>query len=236
LGRAPLFFADNPYVYAGANPLSNVDPSGQRTAGASSSQVKEAAKKQAQKARVQTKRGTSVKYVVTLHSVKVAKMSLHMTAAPSLLDPQAGWDFAKAVVALAAGIVAMMLAGATFATIGAEGADPVGDLIAIVMFMIAIVMFMNGIDAFIHAAEFAAEAIWGGSSGIAMILKSFAVIADLVITLADAATIALLLTPATIGGVVAALGTNVAALTAIYTLTGVDLGADIMDLQDLLGK
>ena len=27
LGRAPLFFADNPYVYAGANPLSNVDPS-----------------------------------------------------------------------------------------------------------------------------------------------------------------------------------------------------------------
>ena len=29
LGRAPLFFADNPYVYAGANPLSNVDPSGQ---------------------------------------------------------------------------------------------------------------------------------------------------------------------------------------------------------------
>lgn len=28
LGRAPLFVADNPYVYAGANPLSNVDPSG----------------------------------------------------------------------------------------------------------------------------------------------------------------------------------------------------------------
>ncbi|HEX2347692.1 MAG TPA: RHS repeat-associated core domain-containing protein, partial [Ktedonobacterales bacterium] len=29
LSRAPLFFADNPYVYAGNNPLSNVDPSGQ---------------------------------------------------------------------------------------------------------------------------------------------------------------------------------------------------------------
>jgi RHS repeat-associated protein len=30
LGRAPLFFADQPYVYAGNNPLINVDPSGQR--------------------------------------------------------------------------------------------------------------------------------------------------------------------------------------------------------------
>ena len=29
LGRAPLFFADQPYVYAGNNPLINVDPSGQ---------------------------------------------------------------------------------------------------------------------------------------------------------------------------------------------------------------
>ena len=34
LARAPLFLADNPYVYAGNNPLSNVDPSGQyRAAG-----------------------------------------------------------------------------------------------------------------------------------------------------------------------------------------------------------
>jgi RHS repeat-associated protein len=30
LGRAPLFFADQPYAYAGNNPLVNVDPSGQR--------------------------------------------------------------------------------------------------------------------------------------------------------------------------------------------------------------
>jgi RHS repeat-associated protein len=32
LGRAPLFFADQPYVYAGNNPLLNVDPTGQRMA------------------------------------------------------------------------------------------------------------------------------------------------------------------------------------------------------------
>jgi RHS repeat-associated protein len=30
LGRVPLFFADQPYAYAGNNPLVNVDPSGQR--------------------------------------------------------------------------------------------------------------------------------------------------------------------------------------------------------------
>src|SRR5579859_4711821 len=29
LGRAPLCFADQPYAYAGNNPLTNVDPSGQ---------------------------------------------------------------------------------------------------------------------------------------------------------------------------------------------------------------
>ena len=32
LGRAPLFFANQPYVYAGNNPLMNVDPSGERMA------------------------------------------------------------------------------------------------------------------------------------------------------------------------------------------------------------
>jgi RHS repeat-associated protein len=32
LGRAPLFFADQPYAYAGNNPLLNVDPSGARMA------------------------------------------------------------------------------------------------------------------------------------------------------------------------------------------------------------
>jgi RHS repeat-associated protein len=57
LGRAPLFFADAPYGYAGNNPLSNVDPSGQKVAGASSSQVKRAATRQAQ-SRVQTTSGT----------------------------------------------------------------------------------------------------------------------------------------------------------------------------------
>jgi uncharacterized protein RhaS with RHS repeats len=33
LGRAPLFFSDQPYAYAGNNPLSNVDPSVERPFG-----------------------------------------------------------------------------------------------------------------------------------------------------------------------------------------------------------
>ncbi len=41
LGRVPLFFADQPYVYAGNNPLLNVDPSGQfmATEGVSNAQA-----------------------------------------------------------------------------------------------------------------------------------------------------------------------------------------------------
>jgi hypothetical protein len=165
---------------------------------------------------------------VKLHPVAVAKMALRFSALPNLLDPQAGWDFAYAIAFAAARIAAIALAGATFATIGAEGADPVGDLAAIVL-------FLNGIDMFIHAASFAAKAIWGPGGGIAKILGTFAVIADLVITVMDAATIALLLTPASIGAAVAPLATNTAALTTIYTFTGVDLGLDIADLKDLLG-
>lgn len=67
-------------------------------------------------------------------------------------------------------------------------------------------------------------------------LQSFALIADLIITTLDLATVALLLTPATIGAMVAPLASNVVALTAIFTLTGVDLGMDVGELQDLLGK
>lgn len=61
LGRAPLFGVNgNPYVYAGNNPLSNVDPSGQRTAGANAAQVRNAAALQAH-TRVSSRRGSSSK-------------------------------------------------------------------------------------------------------------------------------------------------------------------------------
>ncbi len=41
LGRAPLFFADQPYAYARNNPVSNVDPSGQYRSGGAGSTVRE---------------------------------------------------------------------------------------------------------------------------------------------------------------------------------------------------
>ena len=59
LGRAPLFFANNPYVYAGNNPLSNVDPSGQYRAAGFGSQVHESWKAtKKMMARVVSHRGT----------------------------------------------------------------------------------------------------------------------------------------------------------------------------------
>jgi RHS repeat-associated protein len=61
LGRAPLFFSDQPYVYAGNNPLSNVDPSGQRTSGADESQIKQQAKNQAKNTAIKTQTGCDPK-------------------------------------------------------------------------------------------------------------------------------------------------------------------------------
>jgi RHS repeat-associated protein len=59
LGRVPLFFADNPYVYAGTNPLSNVDPSGQyRAAGHGSTARESGAATNRMMARVVARHGT----------------------------------------------------------------------------------------------------------------------------------------------------------------------------------
>lgn len=59
LGRVPLFFGDQPYVYGGNNPLINVDPSGQfmATEGISNAQAHVIMKQKARTYRVQTKPG-----------------------------------------------------------------------------------------------------------------------------------------------------------------------------------
>lgn len=61
LGRAPLFFADQPYVYGGNNPLINVDPSGQFMADVAPVQahamMNATAKRAAQSPRVYRTRG-----------------------------------------------------------------------------------------------------------------------------------------------------------------------------------
>jgi RHS repeat-associated protein len=52
LGRVPLFFSDQPYVYGGNNPLSNVDPSGQFMADIAPAQAHAMMKKYALKFRM----------------------------------------------------------------------------------------------------------------------------------------------------------------------------------------
>ncbi|MGH2485795.1 MAG: RHS repeat domain-containing protein, partial [Ktedonobacterales bacterium] len=57
LGRAPLFgWADQPYVYAGNNPLVNVDPSGQRFASEGAAQARAAVSYQKRAARIYYRR------------------------------------------------------------------------------------------------------------------------------------------------------------------------------------
>lgn len=87
LGRVPLFFSDQPYVYGGNNPLINVDPSGQFMAmeGISNKQahvmMKQMAKKAAKAPRVYVTRGCMKRNAhPTCAQIDNAKSIAHDTA------------------------------------------------------------------------------------------------------------------------------------------------------------
>jgi len=144
---------------------------------------------------------------------------VHISATPPWWDVFGWGELAKAIILAIAGIAALAFAFTT-------GPTPVG-----------VVAFLNGIDAFLHAAAFASQAIWGNRSGAYNVFMALAVAADWMVTVADAAFLLLLLTPLGAGPAVAEvteplLG-NITALQAIYGFTGIDLLADITDFQSL---
>ena len=111
LGRAPLFFADNPYVYAGNNPLSNVDPSGQRAAGASAAQVKQAAKKQASKARVVARQGDPARGKPSLYDRVLSVCGRLSGICSTLIDKLGGSRIITADFVRNLGVALMIIGG-----------------------------------------------------------------------------------------------------------------------------
>lgn len=115
LGRAPLFVGnDNPYVYAGDNPLSNVDPSGQyRAAGQGAGvQAEDWTATKQHMARVQTTNAQMATYYYALGLIPYQHVQAIASHASGYFDTMAGGidDFAVGLAIALGG--AMLLFGA----------------------------------------------------------------------------------------------------------------------------
>lgn len=218
-----------PYAYAGNNPVSNVDPSGQRYARASGSQTKKAAARQA-KTRVQGRKGTPPKHPQTkqskprlqLHSVAVGKVSfnLHLSLLPNWWD----WgDFAKATLLMVGAIAAIVAAVLLW---GTAAADPMNALLGVAA-------FVNGLDLFVHAIITIAKDACA-SCGFTRVMEALGIILDALAILVDVSTVILLTTPLEFGAAVAPLLANPVVWLTLATVAGIDFVAVLDDFKELV--
>jgi RHS repeat-associated protein len=222
LGRAPLFFSDQPYVYAGNNPVSNVDPSGERYTPGNGGGDPHPKRHAPKSPRTRTKKGSPKKWKLQLHSVAVGKLSftLHLSLMPSWWD----WgDFAKATGIMIASLALIIVSMGFFAT--AE-VDPINALLGVVA-------LVNAMDAYVHAVAIIARDVCATCS-LTRLMEATGAMLDAVALMLDVTTFILLTTPLEFGAAVAPLLDNTAAWTALATVTGIDFGAIIDDFKELI--
>lgn len=151
LGRAPLFFADQPYAYVGANPVSNVDPSGQRYTtgnGGGDSQQKHYSPK---KTRTKTRKGSPKKYRKTIPFSLLKGCSLCSAIVDTLAKTQP--TIIIGAILIAVGVVADAIAIGMFMKAGLENPE----LAPMILHVLAILGSMSlALDVLSGAT-----AIWG---------------------------------------------------------------------------
>jgi RHS repeat-associated protein len=235
LGRAPLFFADQPYAYAGNNPLLNVDPSGARMATSddagvrveSAAAARTSARHAQRQARVRTARPKAT--ARPSHSARPTRkaafafsLTLHVTIKPNWWNADAVFDFLRAML-YAGGAFLSITAGIALLNAGPE---------ALLTGMAAI---MQGVDFVLHAFTEAIRAVFGQSSGAYNILSTLTVIMDIVSALFDALALASLGAEgaaAEVAEVAAPLLSRVVRNAKALHEVGVFFGVDIKGLLD----
>ncbi len=171
LGRTPLFFADQPYAYAGNNPVSNVDPSGQyRAAGDGSTQRESAKRTNRMMARIAKKRGCGkacqARRQKEAQQARLSRARAIARAAAAYFSSEVAWSGLTNPVGPGEDIIQQLLDG------GAASLAAFGVSMSEYSFLFA------GIAAFIAAVVAAGASVFGAVGAGVLAYKFVALLAE----------------------------------------------------------